>query len=190
VKGDRQLLFGGMGRLTESSILNLHNKSHAITADVVLPKEGAEGVIVALGGIIGGWSLYAKNGRLKYCYNFYGLKYSYTESTTTLPKGRHQLRMEFEYDGGGVAKGGNVTLYVDGKSVATGRVDETEPAIFSADETCDIGTEYGSSVTTDYNQRQFTGEVNWVEFVIGEDAKQADADVSVADRLHLAMGIQ
>jgi arylsulfatase len=74
--------------------------------------------------------------------------------------------------------------------VATGRVDETEPAIFSADETCDIGTEYGSSVTTDYNQRQFTGEVNWVEFVIGEDAKQADADVSVADRLHLAMGIQ
>ncbi|MFL5613194.1 MAG: arylsulfatase [Gemmatimonadaceae bacterium] len=190
VKGDRQLLFGGMGRLTESSILNLHNKSHAITADVVLPKLRAEGVIVALGGIIGGWSLYAKHGRLKYCYNFYGMRQYYVESDTTLPEGRHQVRMEFAYDGGGPAKGGKVTLFVDGQSVGTGRVDTTEPAIFSADETCDIGTEYGSMVTTDYSQRQFSGEVNWVELAIGEDAKRTDAEVSVADRLHLAMGLQ
>ena len=190
VKGDRQLLFGGMGRLTESSILNLHNKSHAITADVVLPKQGAEGVIVALGGVIGGWSLYAKDGRLKYCYNFFGLKQFYTESAVTLPEGRHQVRMEFAYDGGGPAKGGKVTLFVDGKPVGTGRVDATEPALFSADETCDIGTEFGSLVTPDYGRRDFNGDVNWVELAVGDDAKRGDASVTVADRLQLAMGIQ
>jgi hypothetical protein len=58
-----------MGRLTESSIVNTKNKSHALTAELVVPETGAEGVIVALGGIIGGWSLYAKGGKLKYCYN-------------------------------------------------------------------------------------------------------------------------
>jgi arylsulfatase len=189
VKGDRQLLFGGMGRLTEGSILNLHNKSHAITADVVLPKE-AEGVIIALGGLIGGWSVYVKDGRLKYCYNFYGLKRYYAESYTTLPEGRHQVRVEFAYDGGGPAKGGNVTLFVDGKPVGEGRVDQTEPALFSADETCDIGTEYGSLVTSDYGRREFTGTVNWVELAIGEDAKQADHYLNAEDRLQLAMAIQ
>ena len=65
IKGSRQLLFGGMGRLTESSIINYKNKSHAVTAEVVVPPSGAEGVIVAVGGIIGGWSLYAKGGKLR-----------------------------------------------------------------------------------------------------------------------------
>jgi arylsulfatase A-like enzyme len=189
VKGDRQLLFGGMGRLSEATILNLHNKSYAITADVVLPKE-AEGVIIALGGIIGGWSLYAKNGRLKYCYNFYGLKQYYTESTSVLPEGRHQVRLEFVYDGGGPAKGGNVALFVDGRAVGSGRVDQTEPAIFSADETCDIGTEHGSVVTADYNQRDFTGTVNWVELAVGDDAKQADHFLSPETRFRIAMTTQ
>ena len=189
VKGDRQLLFGGMGRLTESSILNLHNKSHVITADVMLPKQ-PDGVIIAVGGVIGGWSLYAKEGRLKFCYNFFGVKRSYVESTTALPEGRHQVRVDFAYDGGGPAKGGTVTLNVDGKPVGSGRVDETQPALFSADETCDIGTEHGSLVTPDYGQREFNGTVNWVELAVGDDAKAGDASVTVADRLHLAMGIQ
>jgi arylsulfatase len=189
VRGDRQLLFGGMGRLSESSILNLHNKTHSITADCDIPKQ-ADGVIIALGGFVGGWSVYAKKGILKYCYNFFGLKQFIVESTSALPEGRHQVRVEFEYDGGGPAKGGNVTLYLDGKSVGRGRVDQTQPAIFSADETCDIGTEYGSPVTTDYSQREFTGEVNWVELAIGDDAKRADNSVTVADRLRIAIGVQ
>ena len=70
------------------------------------------------------------------------------------------------------------------------RLERTEPALFSADETCDIGTEYGSPVTTDYNQREFTGEVNWVELAIGDDAKRADNSVTVADRLRIAIGVQ
>ena len=188
--GDRQLLFGGMGRLTESSILNMHNKSYAVTADVVLPNDNAEGVIIALGGITGGWSLYAKGGKLKHCYNFFGLDQSYVESSTALPSGRHQVRVEFAYDGGGPAKGGKYSLFIDGKPVGDGRVERTEPQLFSADETCDVGTEYGSGVTTDYGRRDFNGTVNWVELAFGADAKDADHYIKPEDRLHLAMAIQ
>ena len=190
VRGDRQLLFGGMGRLTESSILSLHNKSYTVTADIIVPKKGAEGVIVAIGGLTGGWSLYAKGGRLKHCYNFYGLEESFVESSTTLPEGRHQVRVEFAYDGGGPAKGGTVTLFVDGKPDGEGRIERTEPAMFSGDETCDIGNEFGSPVTRDYGVRKFTGDVNWVELAVGEDAKDADHYIKPEERLHLAMGMQ
>ena len=110
VKGNRQLLFGGMGRLTEASILNIKNKSHAITAEIVVPESGADGVIVAMGGMIGGWSLYAKGGRLKYCYNFFGLERYVTEGDALIGPGTHQVRMEFTYDGGGIAKGGAVAM--------------------------------------------------------------------------------
>ena len=146
IKGNRQILFGGMGRLTESSIINIKNKSHAVTAEVVVPQSGAEGVIVAVGGIIGGWSLYAKDGKPKYRYNFYGVNRYTVEGTSTIPPGTHQVRMEFDYDGGGLAKGGTVTLYVDGNKVGEGRVDQTEPIVFSADETFDVGNEFGSPV--------------------------------------------
>jgi arylsulfatase len=115
VSGNRQLLFGGMGRLTEFGIVNYKNKSYAVTAEIVVPEKGAEGVIVAVGGNIGGWSLYVKDGRPKYCYNFYGLNLYYVEGKEPLPKGTHQVRFEFGYDGGGIGKGGDVTLYVDGK---------------------------------------------------------------------------
>ena len=107
IKGNRQILFRGMGRLTESSIVNTKNKSHALTAEVIVPPTGAEGVIVALGGIIGGWSLYAKGGKPKYCYNFYGVNRYTIEGDSAIPPGTHQVRMEFKYDGGGLAKGGD-----------------------------------------------------------------------------------
>ena len=63
-----------MGRLTESSIVSFKNKTHSVTAEVIVPASGAEGVIIAQGGLTGGWSLYARDGKLKYCYNFYGLE--------------------------------------------------------------------------------------------------------------------
>ncbi len=191
INGSRQLLFGGMGRLTESSILNLHNKSYAITADVVSPKgTPADGVIIAMGGLTGGFSIYAKGGTLKHCYNFFGLEYSYAESKTPIPEGRHQVRVEFAYDGGGPAKGGKVTLYIDGKPVGDGRVEHTEPAIFSADETCDVGTEHGSAVTSDYSVRDFNGTVNWVEIDIGDEAKSERHLLEPEQRLRLAMALQ
>jgi arylsulfatase A-like enzyme len=191
IKGNRQILFRGMGRLTESSIVNTKNKSHAVTAEVVVPESGAQGVIVALGGIIGGWSLYAKDGKPKYCYNFYGVNRYTIEGSSRIPSGMHQVRMEFKYDGGGLAKGGTVTLYVDGGKVGEGRVDMTEPMIFSADETCDVGDEFGSPVTYDYpTPKKFSGEVSWVEIDLGEDAVKLDHLITPEQRLHLAMGTQ
>jgi arylsulfatase len=192
LRGNRQLLFGGMGRLTEGSILNTKNKSFAVTAEVVVPESGAEGVIIAQGGITGGWSLYAMGGKPKYCYNFYGVQYYYVEGQKEIPAGQHQVRMEFAYDGGGLAKGGLATLYLDGDKIGEGRVEHTEPILFSADETCDLGYEAGSPVSEDYGPRgnEFTGEVNWVQIDLGEDAQDADHFIDSDERLRVYMAIQ
>ena len=192
IKGNRQLLFGGMGRLSENSVVNIKNKSHSVTAEVVVPKSGAEGVIIAQGGAFNGWSLYAKDGKLKYCYNFLGIKLFYAGSDKPIPEGQHQVRMEFQYDGGGLAKGGNALLYVDGKQVGEGRVEITVPMAFSADETCDVGKGTGSAVSPDYDPKhnEFNGEVNWVEIDIGKDSVNLDHLISPEQRLELAMARQ
>ncbi|MFB9903904.1 arylsulfatase [Allokutzneria oryzae] len=189
VHGNRQLLFGGMGRLNEHSVVNLKNKSHAITAEVVVPGPVANGVIVAQGGITGGWSLYVKDGTPKYCYNFYGLARYYVAGDQPLTPGKHQVRMEFAYDGGGLAKGGDVALYLDGERIGHGRVERTVPFLFSADETCDVGTQAGSPVTTDYRVREFRGRVSWVQIDLGAGA-DTDHYVKHEERLRLALAIQ
>src|SRR5262249_56480390 len=93
---------------------------------------GAEGVIIAQGANIGGWSLYAKNGTLKYCYNVAGVNYFYVEAARALPAGEHQVRMEFAYAGGGLGKGGQGTLYVDGEKGGGGAIPLTQAMGFSA----------------------------------------------------------
>jgi arylsulfatase len=115
IKGNSQILFGGMSRLSEGSMLVMHNRSYSVTAEIEVPQFGAKGVIAALGGGVGGWSLYALNGKLKHCYNFFGIQRFFAEGSKPIPPGKHQLRLEFKYDGGGLAKGGTVSLYVDGK---------------------------------------------------------------------------
>ena len=179
-----------MGRLSENSIVSIKNKSYAITADLDVPKSGAEGVIIAQGGNLNGWSLYAKGGKLKYCYNFFGIEVTFVEATQPIPAGNHQVRMEFKYDGGGVAKGGGVTLYVDGKSVGQGRIEKTVPMAFSADETCDVGKEAGSPVSPDYGPtgNEFSGEVNWVQIDLEKD--DHDHLVSPEERFRVAMARQ
>jgi len=132
IKGNTQLLFGGMGRLSENCVLSIKNKSHSVTAEIEVPEKGAEGVIISQGANIGGWSLYTKNGKLKYCYNVAGVNYYYVEATRALPAGEHQVRMEFAYAGGGLGKGGQVTLYVDGDKVGEGTVPMTQAAAMSA----------------------------------------------------------
>jgi arylsulfatase A-like enzyme len=192
VKGNSQLLFGGMGRLTESSLINIKNKSHAVTAEVVVPEASAEGVIIAQGGAFAGWSLYTKDGRLKYCYNLLGLQRFTIEGDAVIPAGTHQVRMEFAYDGGGLAKGGTVTLYVDGEVVGQGRVEGTVPLIFSGDETADVGRDTASPVSDDYTGETsiFTGTVNWVQIDLGDDAKDADHLITPEERLRVAMARQ
>jgi arylsulfatase A-like enzyme len=192
VKGNSQLLFGGMGRLTESSVLNIKNKSHAVTAEIVVPETGAEGVIIAQGGAFAGWSLYAQSGRPKYCYNLLGLQRFKVEGDAAIPPGEHQVRMEFAYDGGGLAKGGAVTLYLDGAEVGEGRVEATVPMIFSGDETADVGRDTASPVSDDYagEESVFNGTVNWVQIDLGDDAEDADHLITPDERLRVAMARQ
>jgi len=192
IRGNRQLLFGGMKGLSPHSILSLMNKSFAITAEVVVPEAGAEGVIIAQGGITGGFSLYARGGKPKYCYNFLGMKYFFVEGTQAIPAGKHQVRMEFAYDGGGLAKGGAVSLYIDGQKVGEGRVEMTQPFAFSADETVDVGMEAGSPVSPDYGPKgnAFNGQVNWVELDVDKAALDADHILTGAERFKVAMALQ
>jgi arylsulfatase len=171
VKGNKQLFFAGM-HISEGSTVSVKNKSHSVTAEVTLPDGGgAEGVIITQGGVGGGWTLYAKGGKLKYCYNFFGIEHYMVEATAPMPPGKHQVRMEFKYDGGGLAKGGAVALYYDGKAVGSGRVEQTQPMGYSADEACDVARDTGSPASPDYGPtgNQFTGEIHWVEIELGDD---------------------
>jgi arylsulfatase A-like enzyme len=187
VRGDSQLLFGGMGRLTENTVLNLKNKSHAVTAEVVVPEGGASGVIVAQGGTFGGWSLYLDDGKPAYCYNLFGMQRFHVLGEAALPAGTHQVRLEFAYDGGGLAKGGTATLYVDGTSVGSGRVEITQPMMFATDETLDVGRDSGSPVSDAYaaGDNRFSGTVSWVRLDIGKD--DHDHLISPEARLKVAM---
>jgi arylsulfatase A-like enzyme len=192
IKGNTQVLFAGMGRLSENSVVSIKNKSHAVTAEIEVPKSGAEGVIIAQGGNIGGWALYAKGGKLKYCYNLLGVQYFYVEATSPLPAGSHQVRMEFAYAGGGLGKGGKVSLYVDGKPVGEGTVAATAAMIFSADDGCDVGEDTGSPVSEDYGPRgnAFTGRVKGVQIALADAAESSDHLVSPEEAVRIAMARQ
>jgi len=190
IKGDTQILFGGMGRISENSVVVIKNKSYSVTAEVEVPQTGAQGVIIAQGGCTNGWSLYAKDGKLKYCYNLLGIKLSFVEGTRPIPAGKHQVRMEFKYDGGGLAKGGTVSLYLDGKNDGEGRLEMTIPMLFSGDETCNVGRDEGSPVSPDYGPRGngFNGTVNWVQLDLGKD--DHDHMISPEERFQIAMAKQ
>jgi arylsulfatase len=191
VKGNRQRLFAGMSRLTESSIVSIKNKSHAVTAEIVVPEGGVQGVIIAQGGSIGGWALYTLEGRLRYCYNLLGVHRFYVDSDHELAAGTRQVRMEFDYAGPGLGKGGAVTLFVDGEAIGTGEVGATAAMIFSADDTCDVGKEGGALVTDDYpTPNDFTGGINWVEIDVDEAAADADHILAPDELLRVAMARQ
>ncbi|AZO68464.1 MAG: arylsulfatase [Mesorhizobium sp.] len=192
IKGKSQILFGGMGRLSENSVLNLKNKSHSVTAEIVVPEGGAEGVIISQGANIGGWSLYAKGGKLKYCYNLIGVQHFFAESADAIPPGSHQVRMEFAYAGGGPGKGGTVSLFINSKKVGEGAVGATAPSVFSADDGCDVGCDTGAPVSPDYGPRgnAFNGVIKGVQLAIGEDAEHADHHVSPEEALRVALARQ
>jgi arylsulfatase len=190
VKGNSQVLYGGMGRLTENSVINLKNKSHSVTAEIVVPDGGANGVIIAQGGEFAGWCLYLHDGKPAFCHNLLTLQRFKVYGDAPVPAGTHQVRMEFAYDGGGLAKGGNITLFVDGKQCGEGRAEATVPMIYSADETCDLGSDTGTPVSDDYTSEgsKFTGKVNWVQLDAGNDDQ--DHLISPEERLRVAMARQ
>ena len=190
IHGTSQQFFPGMGRLSENSVVSIKNKSFSVTAEIDVPGAGAEGVIIAQGGRFGGWAFYAKDGRAKFAYNVLGIREFATAADTAIPAGIHQVRMEFAYDGGGLAKGGDVTLYYDGTAAGAGRVEATQPMVFSADETTDIGYESGTTVTPDYaaSTSRFTGRINWVQIDLGDDDN--DHLIDPDERLRVAMARQ
>ena len=190
IRGTSQLFFPGMGRLSENSVVSIKNKSFAVTAEIEVPDAGAEGVIIAQGGRFGGWALYAKGGNARFVYNVLGIQEFAVEAEAPVPPGVHQVRMEFAYDGGGLAKGGDVALYCDGTAVGTGRVGATQPMVFSADETTDIGYQSGTSVTPDYTPAtsRFTGKIHWVQIDLGKD--DHDHFIQPEERLRIALARQ
>ncbi len=190
IRGTSQLFFPGMGRLSENSVVSIKNKSFSVTAEVIVPDEGVNGVIIAQGGRFGGWALYTKDGCAHFAYNTLGIHLYTTVADAPIPPGTHQVRMEFNYDGGGLAKGGDVTLYHDGSKVGAGRVEHTQPMVFSADETTDIGYESGTTVSPDYNahRSRFTGKINWVQIDLGSD--NHDHFIDPDERLRVAMARQ
>ena len=161
--GDRTslTLAAGMLGMSENVFINIKNRSHSITADVVIPEGGANGVILAQAGRFGGWSLYLKDGKPTYCYNFVGLQEYKVSAPQALAAGKATIRMNFDYDGGGIGKGGTATVMVNGEKVASGRIEHTQAMAFSGDETAGVGVDDATPVTTDYKERDnaFTGKI-------------------------------
>ena len=189
IKGDTQILFPGMA-MGENNVVDIKNKSYAVTSNVTIPEGGAKGVIVAQGANFGGWAIYAHEGKLKYIYNFLGLDMYEVESQDALPAGDHQVRMEFAYDGGGGGKGGTATLYLDGKQIGQGRVEHTHATVFSADSTALVGNKFGAPIGPDLEieGNPFNGTIKGVQIDLNKT--DADHEVSDAERWRVAMAIQ
>lgn len=192
IKGNTQILFQGMGRLSENCVLNVKNKSHSVTAELEIPAGGGQGVIIAQGANIGGWSLYVKDGKLKYCYNLGGVHHFYVEADPVLPAGGHQVRMEFAYAGGGMGQGGTVTLYVDGAQVGRGTIPATLAMIFSADDGLDVGQDGGAPVSPDYGPQgnAFTGRIKGIQLAVDDAAAAEDHRVDPAEAVRVALARQ
>ena len=166
----------GMVGMMESVFPNVKNRSKTLTAEIEVPAGGGNGTIIAQGGRFGGWSLYVKDGVPAYDYNFLGLQRSTVASTAKLPPGKATLQFVFDYDGGGPGKGGKGTLLVNGQKVAEGRIERTQPGIFSADETADVGIDLGTPVVEAIGaeaKSRFSGRIPKVTVEVKEAPKQA-----------------
>jgi arylsulfatase A-like enzyme len=189
IQGDKQLLLPGMASLLETHVLNWRNRSWALTAQAQVPDSGANGVLLSLGGHAGGWAFYLKDSRPSFCYNLFGLQQTIVRADQPVPAGEHQVRMEFAYDGGGLGKGGQVTLHLDGQQVGSGRVERTEPIGFGYEYT-DVGRDALSPVTDDYppGDTAFTGTIKWMELESGDDSH--DHLIDPGQFIHLVMAKQ
>ena len=170
--GDRTTLtlYPGMDGMLENTFMNVKNRSKTITAKVEIPKGGANGVILSQGGRFGGWSLYMRDGKPVYTYNYLGLERFTVASTSAIPTGDATILLDFVYDGGGLGKGGKATLSVNGKAVAEGRIEKTQPLIFSADETADVGldnqTPVAEGIGIGREETRFTGKIHKITLAV------------------------
>jgi arylsulfatase len=152
--------------MTENVFLPIKNQSSTITAEVEVPQGApSHGIIIAQGGRFGGWALYVKEGTPAYDYNFLGMQRFTIAANEPLKPGKSTIRFEFAYDGGGVGKGGTGTLFVDDRMVGQGRIERTQPRIFSADETADVGIDLATPVVETIGaerKSRFNGKIHRV----------------------------
>ena len=171
-RGDVQNVLSGM-------IPRIYNHSYSITADLVIPSGGAEGVIVAEADHLGGFSLFVDGGKLTHTYSMMGVFVFRQQAEEQLPEGDVKVRMEFAADSASPATGGEVTLFIDDRPVGGGRMDHTVPIRFSGYAGMDIGRDNGGVVDLSYEDRkpfEFSGTIKKVAFDIephpSEDDKQ------------------
>ena len=157
-------VYEGMTGMMENAFINVKNQSFTVTADVEIPAGAANGVILAQGGRFGGWSVYAKDGRPAFTYNHVGLR-EYTVTASERVAGKATITVDFAYDGNGRGKGGTATISINGKKVGSGRVENTNANIFSADDAADVGIDEGTNVSSAYRQHdnRFTGRIEKVK---------------------------
>src|SRR5688572_7254353 len=158
-------VYEGMTGMMENAFINIKNQSFTVTADVEIPSGAANGVILAQGGRFGGWSLYVKDGRPAYTYNFVGLQQYTVNATEKLSPGKATITLDFAYDGNGRGKGGTATISVNGRKVGEGRIERTNANIFSGDDAADVGVDEGTNVSAAYKQtdNRFTGRIEKVK---------------------------
>lgn len=172
--------YAGMTRIPEGTAPNLKNKSFKIGADVNIPAGGANGVIATQGGRFNGWGLYLLEGKPVFHYNLVGVQRFTFAGKEKLAPGKHVILVDFTYDGGGIGKGGTVTLSVDDKPVAQGRIDRTYPIRVALDETLDIGEDTGTPVSEDYRVPfTFTGALNRVLIRLSDSALSAEDEEQI-----------
>ncbi|WP_115461575.1 arylsulfatase [Winogradskyella aurantiaca] len=163
-------VYSGMDHLFENVFINTKNTSFKITSEVTVT-DRAEGVILAMGGRFGGYVFYAKDGKLCYNYNYLGDEKYETLATSELKEGRQLVEMEFEYEGDGVGKGGQVTLRVNNEVVGRGSVGKTMPFVYSTSEGASVGWDDSSPVSEDYAvgpKNQFNGTIEYVKIAIND----------------------
>jgi arylsulfatase A-like enzyme len=163
--------YPGMIRIPEGSAPDFKNKSWTVAAEITVPESGAEGTLATIGGRFGGWALWLNGGKPEFAYaisNQPAHKFRIGASQP-LSAGNHLVRVKFDYDGGGIGKGGTATLFVDEKQVAQGRIRRTVMVRFSLDETFDVGEDTGTPVVEDYAGKMpyaFTGTLKKLVVVL------------------------
>jgi len=175
IMGERKTLtlYEGMNGMMENAFINVKNSSKKIIAEVEISDEGAAGVILTQGGRFGGWSLYVKDGKAAYTYNYLGLDRYTVIAPDMLPKGLVTIELDFKYDGGGVGKGGMASISINGQMVAEERIEKTQPYIFAGDETADVGMDHQTPVAEGIGygpvETQFTGVIHKITLSIEPD---------------------
>jgi arylsulfatase len=159
--------YEGATRLPETASPNTKNRSHRITAVIDMPDKGGEGIIVAAGGQSAGFALYVKDGKLNYHYNWFDRERSNVISKDPLPAGEFTVTVEFAYVGGGLGKGGEAVIGINGKEVGRARVPNTVAGRFGID-TFGVGSDTGSPVANTYTAPfRFTGKIKRVDIELG-----------------------